>query len=76
MRQHQRLTVTDAQVLDRVDELLRDGTAPQADDFEHPRPPLEIRPRRLPRVPLRVEGSGEKGPCLPPVPDYSILTVN
>ena len=46
LRQHRRMTVTDAAVLSRVQEHLREGTTPKAEHFVRPpQPPLEIWPR-------------------------------
>jgi MFS family permease len=46
VRQHQRLTVTDEEVLAKVREFLRAGTAPEAEHYvQPPEPPLMIWPR-------------------------------
>jgi hypothetical protein len=46
VRQHQRLTVTDAAVLDRVNEFLKPGTTLTAEHYvQPPEPPLELWPR-------------------------------
>ena len=46
VRQHQRLTVTDAAVLDRVNEFLKPGTSLTAEHYiQPPEPPLELWPR-------------------------------
>jgi len=46
VRQHQRLTVTDAEIQARVRTFLREGTAPQAQHYvQPPEPPLQHRLR-------------------------------